>query len=355
MFCGKQRRAVAGVRSFPRSTMEVTMQTKQRTMRAMTLGRFGGIGELRSGELPVPDIGPKEILLRVQAAGVGEWDAFEREGGYAKMLGVEAAFPYVLGSEGAGVVEAVGKDVTNVAVGDTVYAVGFLNPKGGFYAEYAAVPAATTAPVPSGMSLEQAAAMGGVGITALRGLDEVIGLRRGESIAVVGASGGIGHLAVQLAKHRGARVLAVASGKDGVALAASLGADAAIDGHEEDVRAAARTFAPEGLDAALITASGDALDRLLTGLRSGGRAAYPNGVEPAPQAPPGVSLKSYNGEPDATIVASFQREIEERAITVHVARSFPLEQAADAHRALDQHYLGKLVLTVTARPGTALA
>ena len=101
---------------------------------------------------------------------------------------------------------------------------------------------------------------------------------------IFGASGGIGHLAVQLAKRMGARVFAVASGSDGVALVKRLSADAVVDGHKDDIAAAARQFAPDGLDAALITAGGPAADNALTAMRAGGRVAYPNGVEPEPEA-----------------------------------------------------------------------
>src|SRR5688572_10528918 len=135
-------------------------------------------------------------------------------------------------------------------------------------------------------------------MTALRGLDDTLKLKSGESVMIFGASGGIGHLAVQLAKRMGARVFAVASGDDGVALCKKLGADAVVDGHKDGVAAAARRFAPDGLDAALLTASGPAADKALTAMRSGGRVAYPNGVEPTPTPPSGVQAKSYDGTPD---------------------------------------------------------
>lgn len=86
-------------------------------MRAMALHRFGGTDAFEMVRLPVPKPGPREVLIRIQFAGVGEWDAFEREGGYARMLGTEPAFPYVLGSEGAGVVAAVGDEVERFARG----------------------------------------------------------------------------------------------------------------------------------------------------------------------------------------------------------------------------------------------
>ncbi|HEX6037068.1 NADP-dependent oxidoreductase [Longimicrobium sp.] len=316
------------------------------SMRAIAIDQFGGIDALRLQTVPVPEIGPDEVLVRVEYAGVGEWDPFEREGGYAQMLGMEPAFPYVLGSEGAGTVAAVGADVRGFAPGDRVYAIGFLNPKGGFYAEYAAVHTDFVSPLPRALTTEQAAVVGGVGLTALRGLDDVLRIRPGGSVLVLGAGGGIGHVAVQLARQMHARVFAVASGADGVALATHVGADAAVDGRVDDVLAAARAFAPEGMDAALLTAGGAAAETALHTLREGGRAAYPNGVQPRPAAPAGVRLDAFNGDPDRDIVDRLDQRIASGRFDVHVARTFPLEQAADAHRALGEHYLGKLALRI---------
>ena len=114
---------------------------------------------------------------------------------------------------------------------------------------------------------------------------------------IFGASGGIGHLAVQFAKRMGARVFAVASGSDGVALVKRLGADVVIDGHKDDIVAAARQFAPNGFDAALITAGGPAADKALGAMRPGGRVAYPNGVEPTPEPRSGIEAKAMTGCP----------------------------------------------------------
>ncbi|MGK3966557.1 zinc-binding alcohol dehydrogenase family protein [Sorangium sp. So ce118] len=321
-------------------------QPKRDTMRAMAIDRFGGPEALASRALPVPAIGPDEVLIRVEVAGVGEWDPFEREGGYAQLLGLEPRFPYVLGSEGAGTVAAVGEQVRRFREGDRVYALGFLNPKGGFYAEYAAVHSDLVSSLPGDLTVEQAGVMGGVGITALRGLDDTLGLKQGESVMIFGASGGIGHMAVQLARRMGARVLAVASGDDGKALAERLGADVAVNGRKDDVLAAARAFAPEGLDAALLTAGGEAAEKALLAVRDGGRVAYPGGVQPEPLARPAVQRRSYNGEPDADIIARLNGLIARGPFEVHIARTFPLAAAAEAHLALGAHYLGKLALRV---------
>jgi NADPH:quinone reductase len=319
-------------------------------MKAIALDRFGDLETMKLQTLPVPEVGPNEVLIQVEWAGVGPWDPFEREGGFAKIFGIEPKFPYVLGSDGAGAVAAVGDDVKTFKPGDRVYAFGLMNPKGGFYAQYAAVKVEDVSRIPGSLTSKEAGALPVDAMTALRGLDDTLGLKPDESVLIFGASGGIGHLAVQLAKRMGARVFAIASGSDGVALVKRLGADVVVDGHKDDIVAAARQFAPDGIDAALITAGGPAADKALTAMRAGGRVAYPNCVEPTPEPPSGIEAKSYDGMPDPQAIEKLNQLIESSEarptgpFEVHVARSFPLDQAAEAHRALDEHYLGKLVL-----------
>jgi NADPH2:quinone reductase len=329
-----------------RQTVEPVAMTQAipKTMRAVAIDQFGGPELLMVKTLPVPEVGPDEILIRVESAGVGVWDPFEREGGFAQWSDTEPKFPYVLGSDGAGTVAAVGERVSGFQPGDRVYGMSVLNPKGGFYAEYTAVKADDASLIPDNLTTEQAGAMPADAITALRGLDDTLNLKTGESLMIFGASGGIGHLAVQLAKRMGVRVFAVASHDDGVELARRLGADVVVDGHKDDVAAAAQEFAPDGLDAALLTANGEQAEEALTALREGGCVAYPNGVEPEPQARSGVTVQSYDGTVDPEVIAKLNDLIEAGPFEVHIARVFPLEQAADAHRTLDTHYLGKLAL-----------
>jgi NADPH:quinone reductase len=318
--------------------------TTQNTMKAIAIDRFGGPETLTLKTLPVPEVGSDEVLIHVEVADVAVWDPFEREGGFAKLFGSEPRFPYVLGTDGAGTVATVGARVRRFKKGDRVYGISLMNPKGGFYAEYVSVKADNVSPVPAKVTTEQAGVMPCDALTALTGLDDVLGLKPGEALMIFGAGGGIGHLAVQLAKRMGARVLAVASGDDGVALARRLGADVVVNGRKDDVVAAARAFTPAGLDAALLTAGGEAADRALAATREGGRAAYPNGVEPVPKVRPGVRLSSYDGGADRNAIEKLNRLIEAGPFEVHVARTFPLDQAAAAHRALAEHYLGKLAL-----------
>jgi NADPH:quinone reductase-like Zn-dependent oxidoreductase len=181
-------------------------------------------------------------------------------------------------------------------------------------------------------------------MTALRGLDDTLRLRSAESVMIFGASGGIGHLAVQLAKRIGARVFAVASGDDGVALVKRLGAEAVVNGRKDDIAAAARSFSAKGVDAALVTAGGETADAALAAVRDGGRVAYSTGVEPEPKTRADVAIHRYDGNPDRQALEKLNRLIESGPFEAHVGRMFPLAQAADAHRALDGHHLGKLGL-----------
>jgi len=326
--------------------MTQTKQAKESTMRAIALDRFGGPETLKVQTIPTPEPDADEILIHVESAGVGAWDPFEREGGFVEVLGQTPNFPYVLGTDGAGTVAAVGEDVKELKEGDRVYAAELGNPKGGFYAEYAVVKADNAALMPSGLSMDQAAVLPSDGLTALRGLEDVLSLEANESVMIFGASGGIGHLAVQLAKRLGARVFAVASGEDGVSFVKRLGADAAVDGRSDNVLDVARDFAPDGIDAALVTAGGEATDRALAALRPGGRVAYPNGVMPEPKAPKGVNTKAYDGEGGREAIDRLNELIEAGPFEVHVHQVFPLEQAAEAQAALEEHHLGKIALRV---------
>ena len=319
-------------------------QKPSKKMKAVAIDRFGGIETLETHELPIPALDADEVLVHVEAAGVGVWDPFEREGEFAKEFQIKPVFPLVLGSDGAGTVEAVGPQAKRFKKGDRVYGISFLNPKGGFYAQYAAVKESSLAPIPGTLTMLQAAAMAVDAVTALAGLETALGLKNGESLLIFGASGGIGHLAVQFAKRMGARVLAVASGDDGVAFVRGLGADKVVDGHRQDALAAARQFAPNGLDAALLTTGGEAAENSLAAVRTGGRAAYPNGVQPVPKQRTGITLQNYDAEYNPPPLDKVNDLIGEDPFEVKVARTFTLDQAADAQRALDGHYLGKLAL-----------
>ena len=326
--------------------MAQTSQAKAQTMRAVALDKFGGPETLQIQTLPIPQIEAQELLIRVEAAGVGAWDPYEREGRFVEIMGTKPTFPYVLGTDGAGTIAAVGKDVTHFKEGDRVYAGELANPKGGFYAQYAAVKAEHVSLIPGRLTIEQAAVLPTDALTALSGLEKVLGLKSGESLMVFGASGGIGHLALQLAKRLGARVFAIASGDDGVQFAKKLGADSAVDGRGENVLNSAREFAPNGMDAALVTAGGERTDEALLAIRKGGRIAYPHGVMPEPTAPDGVKIEAYDGEASAALIDRLNTLIDSGPFEVHVDRTFRFDEAGKAHKALTEHHLGKIALRI---------
>jgi NADPH2:quinone reductase len=321
------------------------MQPIPKTMRAAALDRYGGPEVLSLHSLPVPVPEAGEVLIAVDTAGVGKWDADIRDGWSPS--GRTSHFPLVLGTDGAGLVAAQGARVRHVAVGDRVYSYSWDNKKGGFYAEYVVVPAHTVAPVPEGLDLKHAGAIPTTGLTALQGIDDALRLTTDETVVIHGAAGGVGSLALQFAKLRGARVLATASGEDGVTFVRRLGADAAVDGRHDDIGAAARSLAPGGVDAVLGLAGGDSLEQCIKALRSGGRAAYPNGVEPTPRKQPGIKITAYDATAGYREFEQLNLAVTAAKLKVRIAAEYPLADAATAHERLAAgHVLGKIVLRI---------
>jgi len=308
-------------------------------MTAAVIDKFGGPRVLHVARIAVPELGEREILVRIQAAGIGSWDPWVREGGMGG-----GRFPMVLGSDGSGTVAAVGSKVSRFKPGDRVYGYTFDNPKGGFYAEYAAVPEDDAAHVPGRLRMTEAAGLAACGLTALAGFDR-LKVEKGLTVMVLGASGGVGHLALQLAKRRGGRILAVASGPDGVALAKRLGADEAVNGKAVDVARAARAFAPEGLDGAFVFANSDRLAAALKQIKKGGTIAYPEGVDPEPRGSSGVKVHSFNGLPDPVGFERLNDLVVQGPFRVEVSRTYRLGDLPRAHRDVLKHHLGKLIVT----------
>jgi NADPH:quinone reductase-like Zn-dependent oxidoreductase len=314
-------------------------------MRAAAIDRIGGSNVLTLHVMPVPEIDPSEVLIAMHTAGVGGWDADMRDGWWPGSK--RPRFPLVLGTDGSGTIAAVGSRVRRFAPGDTVYSYSFANSKGGFYAEYVAVAAENVGRPPGTLSLKEAGAIPTTGLTALQGVDDVLRVKHGEAVVIHGASGSVGSLALQFAKMRGARVLATASGPEGVAFVRRLGADAAADGRRENLRAAAIAFAPDGVDAVLAFVGGKPLTQLLGAVRRGGRVAFPNGVEPAPGKRGGVRVQAYDATAGVREFERLGRAIEAARLKVPIAASYALAQAARAHaRIAKGHVLGKIVLRI---------
>jgi NADPH2:quinone reductase len=309
------------------------------TMRAAALDKGGGPEVLSLHNLPVPTPGAGEVLIAVHAAGIGVWEA-----GFREHPPSGARFPLVLGGDGAGKIVALGPDVQGFKVGDEVYGTAY-----GFYAEYVKARSDRIARVPKGMDLTEASILAISGLSALQGLDDVLQLKAGETLIIHGAAGAVGAIAVQLAKARGARVLATASNDEGLSLVRKLGADAVVNGRTGDIAAAAQQFAPRGVDAVLGLVGGDALEHCIDTLRHDGygRVAYLYGMEPIPRPRGAIRMTLYNFIAGTAELERLNEAAEAAKLRVPVGAKYPLAAAAEAHRRLEAgHLLGKIALVV---------
>ena len=314
-------------------------------MNAAAIDRYGPARVLKLHELDTPEPDPNQILIEIHTAGIGSWDAAMRSGSW-KPPGRQK-FPRVLGLDGSGVVVAKGARVKRFRVGDRVWAYDFEN--AGFYAQYVAVNATLAARIPDRMSLRDAGAAAVTGLTALQGVAKA-DVRRGQTVLVFGATGAVGTLALQFAAARGARVIATATGRKATDLVRKLGAKVAIDSRRDDAVDALDAAAPDGVDVVLAFAGGRGFEKLVERVRRGGCVAYPNGVDPEPETPPGVRAKSFDAEAGPDEFAQLSRAVVSGKLKVPIDRQYPLARAADAHRRIEKdHVLGRLVLAVRRR------
>lgn len=334
------------------------------TMKAIRQHAFGGPEVLRYEDAPKPVASAGEVLVRVHAAGINPPDWYLREG--YKMLPSEwqpqIAFPLILGTDVSGVVEAVGAGVTDFAPGDAVYAmVRFPDGLAGgsrAYAEYVSVPAAELARKPASLDHVHAAAAPMSLLTAWQFLVDVghdvqnplqpnrhepVPLA-GRTVLVNGAAGGVGHLAVQLAKWQGAHVIAVASGRH-AALLRDLGADQFIDYTQANAQDIVR-----GADLVVDCVGGPGAGRFLRTLKRGGALfpIFPLGFAGAGEAAAlGVTVSSTQVRSNGAQLAQLAALLDAGTVRVAIDSSYPLADARLAHeRAARGNLQGKLVLTV---------
>jgi NADPH2:quinone reductase len=322
-------------------------------MKAAAVDRYGPPSVLRLHELPVPTPGPREVLIALDTAGVGSWDASIRDGSWRKPG--RPRFPLIPGTDGAGIVVAKGARVRRFRLGDRVYAYEFGNRQGGFYAEFATADASHVGRVPAALDLRDAGAVATTGLTALQGID-ALRLRPGHTVLIFGASGAVGTMAVQFAAQRGAQVIATASGQAATRVVRTLGASRVIDARREDALDQLRAFSrdDDGIDAVLALAGGDELERCLDFVRPGGRVVYPNGIEPVPNGRRTFRVRSFDAVATPEEFAKLNRRLGRTRVRVPIVATYPLAKAAQAHRRLDRgQVLGRIVLRIR-RPTNSL-
>jgi NADPH:quinone reductase-like Zn-dependent oxidoreductase len=331
-------------------------------MKAIRLHEFGGPEVLRHEEVPVPEPKSGEVLVRVHAVGINPPDWYAREGMPDVPPELKPSFdlPLIPGTDVSGVVEAVAADVDGFAVGDEV--VGLLRfptaLQGSAYAEYVTAPASDLARKPAAIDHVHAAGLPMSGLTAWQFLIELghdhpspfqeaqhrpMALDSETTVLVNGAAGGVGHLALQLAKWKGARVIAVASGANERFLR-ELGADEFIDYTKERPEEVARD-----VDLVLDTVGGPDSRRFLRTLKRGG-SLYPvyfGEFDDEENAELGVTVTSTQVHSNGAQLAEIGRLLEDGTIRVAIDSTFPLEDVQAAHeRAAQGHLQGKIVLTV---------
>ncbi|GAA3227074.1 NADP-dependent oxidoreductase [Pseudonocardia petroleophila] len=313
------------------------------TMRAITQRTFGGPEVLVLGSAPVPEPLPTEIRVRVAAAGVNPVDWKTRAGsGMAKVFGEP---PFTVGWDVAGTVDAVGVGVTRFAVGDTVFGMPWFPRQAAAYAEFVTAPSRHFAHRPAGLGEVAAAALPLAGLTAWQSLVDIAAVQPGQRVLIHAAAGGVGHLAVQIAKSRGAYVIGTASsGKHD--LLHDLGVDEAVDYRRE---AFERVVDP--VDVVYDLIGGEVAVRSLDVLHPDGlmvclpSAAAADALAAARER--GLRATGMMVEPDGDGLEELARLVDQRNLRVVVAETFPLERASHAHRAGELgRTTGKLVLTV---------
>ena len=313
-------------------------------MRAIAEDEFGGPVTLMN--LPIPEIGADEVLIRVRAAGVNPFD-WKVADGFLKDE-KEHLFPLILGFDAAGVVERVGADVTWPSKGDEVYGSLSKPVMGeGTYAEHVGAPAAIVAKKPEAVGFAAAAALPMPGLTAMD-LVDAVDLGEGETVLIVGATGGVGSYAVQLAARRGARVIATAR-QANEAFVRELGATEVIDHTRVALVEAVRTAHPDGIGAIIDMVSDPEVLSCMAGLlKKGGRLAssvFAADVECLAER--SIKASNIGMQPNAQRLEELSWMVDAGEISVQLERTFPLEKAPEAlEESRTRHVRGKLVLLV---------
>lgn len=318
-------------------------------MKAAYIDAPGPAETICYGELPTPEPKGTEVLVRVKAVAVNPIDTYVRGGAVAMPL----PKPFIVGCDLAGIVEAVGSGVKQFKPGDRVWGSnqGLMGRQGTF-AEFAAVEECWLYPTPNDVEDSAAAACALVGITAHLGLFQRAKLRAGEIVFVNGGSGGVGSTVVQMAKAAGAKVIATAGSDTKVTACKTLGADLPINYKTEDVDAAIRAFAPDGVDLWWETLREPNFDRTVSLLAKRGRMVLMAGRDARPVFPVGpfyvkdcslLGFAMFNASPDEqrACAEDINRWLSAKKLRPRIDRVLPLGETAAAHKLQEENTIGK--------------
>ncbi|WP_020124009.1 NADP-dependent oxidoreductase [Streptomyces canus] len=309
-------------------------------MRVINQQSLGGPEVLTIVDAPEPRPVPGEVLVRVKAIGLNPLEARLRAGEFP-LLGQP---PFILGWDISGVVQEA-PQTWRFRPGDEVFGMPLFPRAASAYAEVVSAPAVHLVRKPASLSHVEASALPVVGLTAWQGLVDLAGVGKGDRVLVHGGGGGVGHVAIQIAKALGAHVITTASGSKRE-FVEGLGADEVIDYTAVDF-----TDAVRDIDVVLDTIGGDTVERSLGVLRPGGHLVTATSEDDpeliAKYEAAGMRFSGIAVDPDRGALRGLVDLVEQGKLRVHVQETFPFERVADAHRLLDRgHLQGKLVLTV---------
>ncbi len=315
-------------------------------MKAMVIDAFGGAEAMYMTEIATPVPGPGEVLIRIRATSVNPVEWKIREGHLARLF--PCSFPLILGWDAAGTIAAVGEGVTGFAIGDRVWSYCRKSDiQWGTYAEYVTMAADAVAPMPANLSFAEASTIPLVGLTAWQTLFDVAAIRPGQSVLIHAGAGGIGSLAVPLAKWAGATVIATARAANHDYVRA-LGADHVIDYSTEDFAAATKALVPEGVDMVFGTVGGEVLTRSYAVVKPGGiLVSITDKTDKEAAERFGIRVKYVFVQPNGPQLRRLAGLVECGTLRPPEIEEMPLTQAAEAlERNKLGHVRGKLVLMV---------
>ena len=335
--------SLAGLAAVP-ALLSISMaESGAPTMKAIVIHQYGGPQVLKYEDLPRPQPKDDQLLIRVIAAGVNPVDGMIRSGMFDKEG--NRAFPIILGGDIAGVVEKIGSKIAKFKAGDPVFAYVSLDNNGG-YAQYALTTERETAPKPKSITYVQAAAVPIVALTAWQALMDSAQLSPGQTVLIHGGSGGVGSFAIQIAKARGAKVIATASTAN-QDLLKELGADVAIDYTKQKFEDVAKD-----VDVVLDSVGKDTLARSYGVLRKGGFiVSIVARLDQTELDKHGIHGATLSVDPNPDELAEIGKLIDQGKIKVVVSQTFPLSEAKKAQEQVATgHTRGKIVLKVADEP-----
>jgi NADPH:quinone reductase-like Zn-dependent oxidoreductase len=311
-------------------------------MHAVVIRGYGGPEVMKLEEGARPEPAQDEVLIRVVAASINPVDVAIRKGYLAELVG---GFPLILGMDAAGIVEKIGGKVTNYKAGDPVFAFFTLKGEGG-YAEFVAAKENEIALKPSTVSFAQAAAAGAAGSTAWEALVDTANLHAGQTVLIHGGSGGVGHLAIQIAKARGAKVFATASTANQEFLR-QMGADVAIDYTRTKFEDVAKD-----VDVVLDTVGRDTLERSYGVVKKGGIiVSIVDDPKPEALEAHGIHGVSLRCTPKARVMEELGKLMEAKKLMPVISQTFPMTDVVQAHQQIATgHTRGKIVLKIADEP-----